>query len=727
MLHPLLFLLLLAGLFSLGSHAPERATRPNQDHALFFAVADYDEESGLRDLQNPIKNAEALAGILEREYGFTTEVIRNPTLIEIENKLYEYRNRYAQGRLPSEGQLFISFSGHGDMEFGEEGYFLPRDADPKLLRRTAIQYTYWRKFINSIDCQHILVAIDACHSVTFDPSWRNMGAADFERPGELSEGEKLLQAHAKAKARLFFTSDGKGDQTPDKSDFNKKLQEGLLLGGGVDGILTSSDVFAVLSRARPQPHRGEFGDDEPGSSFLFVRNRLDLSDVQAELKAWKQAKNQNTVAAYQEFLDRYPVGDFASLAEQNVQSLQQLQAQRREADAWSQAQRLNTVAAYQNFVSSFPRSGHLSEARQQIQALEAAAAQARDDAAYQQAQERNTQGAYQGYLDRFPGGRHREEAATQLKALQRAVKLEAEYRAWQKAKEANTAEAYQIYLDQYPNGNFAEPARAKLGSLTKPSGNNDLIPLPRMVKITGGTFPMGSEEGDRDEKPVHSVTVSDFYLAETEVTNEQFCVFLNVKGNQEEGGVTWLEMSEYVQIEERAGRFVPKLDMAQHPVVEVSWYGARAYCQWLSETRPGTYRLPTEAEWEYAAGGGASGRTKWAGTDQESSLRNYGNYSGTGGKDSYDNTAPVKSFEPNKLGLYDMSGNVWEWCQDWWGNGYYASSPSRNPTGPSSGVDRVLRGGSWYGSPQLLRVADRSNGYPGYRGISIGFRPARSL
>ncbi len=633
---PRSFFLLCLCLLGLGGRAPEQATRPSQDHALFFAVADYDDASGLLDLQNPIKNAEALAALLERDFGFTTEIVRNPTLKQIEDKLFEYRDLYAEGRLPSEGQLLISFSGHGEMEFNE-GYFLPRDADPKprLLRHKALPYTYLRQFINSIDCQHILVAVDACHSVAFDPSWRNRGGeGEFGRPGELSEGQKLLQAHAEAKTRLFFTSDGKGDQTPDQSDFNKKLQEGLLLPGGVDGILTSSDVFAVLSRARPTPHRGEFGDDEPGSSFLFVRETPDYDDLAADADAWALAERRNSLSAYQDYLRRFPQGDFAGVA------------------------------------------------RTRVRDLEAEAEQQRDLAD------------------------------------------------WARAKDANSVAAYERYLSEHPEGRFVAAAedritRLKAGSLLDEPKAADLP--DGFVFIEGGSFQMGSEEGESDEKPVHRVTVDDFYLASAEVTNEEFCAFLNAKGNQEEGGVTWLEMNEYVQIEERGGRFVPKSGMAQHPVVEVSWYGARAYCQWLSETRPGSYRLPTEAEWEYAAGGGASARTKWAGTNLEASLRSYGNYSGTGGKDSYLNTAPVKSFDPNGLGLYDMSGNVWEWCQDWYDSNYYTGSPSKNPTGPSDGASRVLRGGSWSNYPQSLRVAFRNLYTPGYRSYGFGFRPARSL
>ena len=142
------------------------------------------------------------------------------------------------------------------------------------------------------------------------------------------QGQKLLNNHSATKARLFFTSDGKGDQTPDKSGFAKKLQEGLLNPGGVDGILTSSDVWAALSRAAPTPHRGEFGSDEPGSSFLFIRQQLDIADQLAMANAWQQTKKQNTIAAYEAFLKGYPGSDFAALARQSIDDLRRLAKRR---------------------------------------------------------------------------------------------------------------------------------------------------------------------------------------------------------------------------------------------------------------------------------------------------------------------------------------------------------------------------------------------------------------
>lgn len=247
------------------------------------------------------------------------------------------------------------------------------------------------------------------------------------------------------------------------------------------------------------------------------------------------------------------------------------------------------------------------------------------------------------------------------------------------------------------------PRTANTPPTSAPSqGTTDLpIPLPKMIRIPGGSFQMGSNEGFDNEKPVHPVSISTFYLAETEVTFEQYDYFCGQTGRNQPDDEGW-------------GR-------GKRPVINVSWEDAQAYCQWVSEQTGQRYRLPTEAEWEYAAGGGASGRTKWAGTSSGGSLGSYAVYgSNSGGK-----TSPVKSKRPNSLGLYDMSGNVWEWCSDWYGENYYASSPQQDPKGPSSGSDRVYRGGGWVGGAWLCRVANRGGLNPSRRGNNLGFRLAR--
>jgi formylglycine-generating enzyme required for sulfatase activity len=204
------------------------------------------------------------------------------------------------------------------------------------------------------------------------------------------------------------------------------------------------------------------------------------------------------------------------------------------------------------------------------------------------------------------------------------------------------------------------------------------------ANIPAGSFLMGSENGDSDEGPVHEVYLDAYYINVYEVTNSEYAVFLNEMGNQSEGGANWLDASSNdVLVEQVGGEWQPKNGYEDHPVVFVSWYGARAYCEWAGG------RLPTEAEWEKAARGGLEGKQyPWGDEAPVCTLGTVnGAQYGCGGR-----MVAVGNFQPNGYGLLDMAGNVWEWTADWYNSGYYAKSPGENPPGPSSGNSRVLRG-----------------------------------
>jgi sulfatase modifying factor 1 len=225
---------------------------------------------------------------------------------------------------------------------------------------------------------------------------------------------------------------------------------------------------------------------------------------------------------------------------------------------------------------------------------------------------------------------------------------------------------------------------------------------PELIKVTGGTFTMGDEYGfNKHEQPTHQVTLSDFYIGKTEVTVAQYRVYCNATGVSmpEEPSFGWTNNA---------------------PIVNVSWSAAINYCDWLSEKLDKNISLPTEAQWEYAARGGnqSQGYTYAGGP----SMATAGWYT----DNSEDKTHNVATKKANELGLYDMSGNVWEWCRDWYDGDYYASSPSTNPKGPTSGAYRVLRGGGWYDSAARCRVAFRNYYDPSYRYFNYGFRVALS-
>jgi len=338
-----------------------------------------------------------------------------------------------------------------------------------------------------------------------------------------------------------------------------------------------------------------------------------------------------------------------------------------------------------------------------------------------------------------------------------------------------------------------------------------------MTRIEGGSFLMGSADGAADESPQHEVTVSSFYIDTHEVTNAEFAEFVKATGyvtQAEKDGYSWSYIKDADDWQQIAGanwRHPEGSDSSiddrmDHPVVCVSWEDAKAYANWAGK------RLPTEAEWEYVARGGASHHfsahvaapEKKSGAedhaagrhdhDQDHDHEHHQRHDPEGDSESHDAahadadddsdnaenphakghlcgkeggeaacalsapdgarryiranvwegrwpehnavddgffyTAPVGSFEANAFGVHDMIGNVWEWCADWYGAEYYANSPTHDPNGPATGVNRVARGGSWFCSPNYCG-AYSSN----YRGASppthtfnnVGFRCAKDV
>ena len=225
----------------------------------------------------------------------------------------------------------------------------------------------------------------------------------------------------------------------------------------------------------------------------------------------------------------------------------------------------------------------------------------------------------------------------------------------------------------------------------------------KMIKVKGGTFQMGSNDSEAygDEKPVHNVTLSDYYIGETEVTQE---LWEAVMGSNPSG-----------------------FKGSKRPVERVSWNDCQKFIKKLNQLTGKNFRLPTEAEWEYAARGGNKSRGyKYSGSNTIGDVAWYCDNADYVGKTSPDyGTHTVGTKSPNELGLYDMSGNVWEWCVDWCGD--YSSSSQTNPTGPTSGSVRVLRGGSWRNYARGCRVASRNYVIPGGRSDIGGLRLALRL
>jgi formylglycine-generating enzyme required for sulfatase activity len=221
--------------------------------------------------------------------------------------------------------------------------------------------------------------------------------------------------------------------------------------------------------------------------------------------------------------------------------------------------------------------------------------------------------------------------------------------------------------------------------------------LPEMVFVHGGKFRMGSNFGVADENPVHEVVLSDFYIGKYEVTQAQW---------------------KWVMEQDTNKRYFEGCDNC--PVERVNWYNVQEFIERLNKKTQSNYRLPTEAEWEYAARGGNLSRgLKFSGNN---SVEKVAWIDGNSGK----MTHPVGTKKPNELGIFDMSGNIFEWCSDWYSATYYQKASIKNPVGPESGIFRVIRGGSWFYGHSGLRVSARDKGNPDFRYGYVGFRLCRS-
>ncbi len=247
------------------------------------------------------------------------------------------------------------------------------------------------------------------------------------------------------------------------------------------------------------------------------------------------------------------------------------------------------------------------------------------------------------------------------------------------------------------NGCISRARTALNNNTSTPSTTTHYSFEPEMVFVKGGSFQMGSNGGEEDEKPVHSVTLSGYYIGKYEVTQKQW---RDVMGS------------------DPAKLAFPGCDDC--PVERVSWEDVQTFLQNLNSKTGKNYRLPTEAEWEFAAlGGNSSKNYTYSGSNNVNDVAWY--------KENSDSkTHPVGGKQINELNIYDMTGNVWEWCSDWYDEKYYESSPSQNPKGASSGSLRVNRGGSWRLTTVYCRLTNRNGNGPTFREQFLGFRVALS-
>jgi formylglycine-generating enzyme required for sulfatase activity len=352
---------------------------------------------------------------------------------------------------------------------------------------------------------------------------------------------------------------------------------------------------------------------------------------------------------------------------------------------------------------------------------------------------------------------------------------------WQSIMGSTNPAQFEAYLQKYPKGEYVQLAKLKIeelknsqSSASKPGSGSassassdsqtgtwtDPVTGMEFVWVPGGCYKMGQTEAEKkklladagkekfekfyaDASPSHEVCLDGFWMGKTEVTRGQFKKFVEATGYQTEAekeGWSWglnLSSGKWEKIDGLNWRNPGFSQEDRHPVVCVSWNDAHKMLEWISQKGNGKFGLPSEAQWEYACRAGTKTMRFWG--DDPNKACSLANVADQTGKktinwtsihecdDGYDYTSPVGSFQPNPFGLYDMLGNVWEWCEDVYIADIYGRSDKKNPIYTSGGSARVIRGGSWFSVPDYVRCAFRSRNDPAYRRFNVGFRLLRIL
>jgi len=670
-------------------------------YALVIAAGDY--RAGWPKLPGAARDAAEVQAALEKQ-GFAVTPVRDPG----HDALVQAVDAFVQQHgMEKENRLLVYFAGHGHTQrqaYGEEmGYIVPVDAplpaaDPSGFLARAVdmqQVEVWAKRIQS---KHALFLFDSCFS-----------GAIFALTRAVPEAIGYKTAEP---VRQFITSGGADEPVPDRSVFKEQFLEGI--GGGADrnrdGYVTGTELGEYLQDTVTNYSKGT---QHP--QYGKIRNRfLDKGDF-----VFTTVSDKPDLAAERESLRRVEgmAGTGSAPAGPAAPGREELARQ-----AYEVAGKVNTEAAWREVATAFASTEYGKLAQQRLFQLE---------------QERLAREA---------------EAERQRQKNQEILRREQQRligEAWAATRRADTAAAYRSFVAQYGSDPLAAgevvQARARQAELERavaapaaagpvpapavvtvgsagPAGQHppsnptpgarwaDPVSGVEFVWIPPGVFQMGSpnSEADRssDEGPRHWVKLSrGFWLGRTEVTQGQWRA---VMGNN-------------------PARFQ---NGDNHPVEQVSWDDCQTFVRKLNgKAGRQLYRLPPEAEWEYACRA-ETGTAFHYGNSLDASQANFdGNnpYGGAAKGEYRQKTTPVASFRPNAWGLCDMHGNVYEWCQDWYGEKYYSTviSVATDPQGPASGKSRVLRGGSWVDGGRGCRSANRDGYQPDNRYSFIGIRLAR--
>ena len=687
---------------------------------------------GQGSLANPVNDARAMASRL-RTLGFDVILRENLKTRDIGGVYREFRSKIAPGNV-----ALVFYAGHG-IQFKGQNYFPAVDSVINSEEDVPLQSLNLSSLLDNMEEAKAgvsLVFLDACRNNPYSRSFRSP-----------SSGLAKVEA---ASGTLIHYATKPGSVAADGDGRNGTYTEALLAQMSEPGV----PVELMLKRVSNRVVAKTKGKQEPwvegslrGDFYFFGPTTVQVqggATDDSESQTWAAAQQANSNSAYQAYLDAFPQGRYVVAAKIAMEALRQPVAQPGKLSKLTSGKPEDAETAFWNEVKSsgareyldaylkqYPKGKYLALARielkkiddqqQQERNRQASQRQQEEQSAWDNAKATDTEPAYAAYLDSYPRGRYvtlaqaaqqrlkrvaidRDRQETERRQREQAeAALKAEEQAWRKAQAASNSATVQAYLDSYPGGRFLSQARTLLLDVRRAEEEmkpgkvfKDCDVCPEMVIIPEGNFVMGSNDYG-EAQPTHSVTIKRFALGRIEITQGQW------------KAVMGSNPSYFKQCGDNC------------PVDSVHWkYDLQQFLYKLSSISKKQYRLPSEAEWEYAARAGSPG--KWSFGNDETQLGWHAWYgANSGGK-----THPVAQMRPNSFGLFDMYGNVWEWVEDCF-HETYSGAPSDGSawTNGCTSDYRVLRGGSWDDAPALFPSARRN--WSNNRSANFGFRVARTL
>ena len=658
--------------------------------------------NGWNPLRGALQDVEEVAAALKK-HGFTVTLKKDLTKPNFEDAFEQF---VTEGR-QEDNRLLFYYAGHGyteELANGDDlGYLVmvdtPLPEDSVINHRRSVDMESLVTQAKRIQARHVLFVFDSCFSGTILNASRNQ-----EQPESISYS-------VRRPVRQFITAGSANETVPDKSVFKQAFLN--LIGGSArqpapDDYITGEELGFYLKHQVPKynkaqhPQYGKINDPNlDQGDFVFVLPKEDAwTPPPTDLSTVATLTVTSTPSGASVYINDVQIAKTPLQGYQidtGVRRVKQVEVRLSLSGYNNRVARLTLKGGQQEVW----RAGRLEKMVSPIATLTVTSTPSGATVYVDGRQIGRT--PLQGHG--IDTGKQREkqvEVGLELLGYKSHVA--------QLMLKGSQSTPWEVRLEKM----------AQIQKTTVPSGD-----APEgMVLIPAGEFQMGSKDGNSNESPVHTVYVDAFYMDIYEVTNAQYKKFVDANpGWGKDRTPSSYRRSSYLK--HWNGNSYPR-DEGEHPVVYVSWYAAMAYAQWAGK------RLPTEAEWEKAARGGLARKKYPWGNSIDSSKANYGRNVG--------GTTPVGSYPPNRHGLYDMAGNVWEWCLDGYEGNFYAYSPRRNPIGGTAdnivyviknfakiGGSGVWRGGSWFTDPQDLRVAHRYSSSLNASSNLNGFRCARTL